>query len=180
MSIYGRVLTEVVNESTSVTHSLPVGAATWAAECFISNERSSIEAVSIRSSAIAGPDATRHFLAKIFLNMVRSLGEIAVSNPDHLFNNIVHEDVIAEFVITLLDRDLGPEYKAVPIGSTDPIPLREIVEIMAKATTYKGKINWVEPKSPPFQIDSSGAIDLGYKPITTLETVDRWMYDTKL
>ena len=179
MSIYGRVLTEVVNESTSVTHSLPVGAATWAAECFISNERSSIEAVSIRSPAIAGPYANRHFLAKIFLNMVRGLGEIAVSNPDHLFNNIVHENVIAEFVSTLLDRDLGPEYRAVPIGSTDPISLREIIDVMAKATNYKGQIKWVEPEKTPFRIDLTGAIELGYKPVTTLETVNRWMHDAK-
>ena len=32
MSIHGSVLTEVVDENTSVTHSVPVGAAKWAAE----------------------------------------------------------------------------------------------------------------------------------------------------
>ena len=180
MSIHGRVLTEVVDQNTSVTHSVPVGAAKWAAECFISNERSSIEAVSIRSPAIASPNATRHFLARIFLSMVRGPGKIAVSNPDHLFNNIVHENVIAEFVSTLLDEDLGPEYRAVPIGSTDPISLQEIIDVMSKATNYKGQIDWVEPKSPPFRIDSTGAIELGYKPITTLETINRWMHDAKL
>lgn len=177
MSIYGKVGSEVVDENTSVTHAVPVGAAKWAAECFISNERSSIEAVSIRSPAIAGPNANRHFLAKTFLNMVRGPGKIFVSNPEHLFNNIVHENVIAEFVSTLLDRDLGPEYRAVPIGSADPIPLHQIIEIMAKATNYKGQINWVEPASPPFRIDSTGPIELGYEPITTLETINRWMSD---
>ena len=179
MSIYGGVLNEIVSENTSVTHAVPVGAAKWAAECFISNERSSIEAVSIRSPAIAGPYANRHFLAKIFHNMVSGPGKISVANPDHLFNNIVHENVIAEFVSTLLARDLGPRYRAVPIGSTDPIPLREIIAVMAKATNYKGQINWIDPKSPPFRIDSTGAIELGYKPITTLETVNRWMHDAK-
>ena len=180
MSIHGSVLTEVVGENTSVTHAVPVGAAKWAAECFISNERTSIEAVSIRSPAIAGRYASRHFLARIFLSMVRGPGKISLSNPDHLFNNIVHENVIAEFVSTLLDRDLGSEYRAVPIGSTDPIPLREIIAVMAKATNYKGQINWIDPKSPPFRIDSTGAIELGYKPITTLETIERWMNDTKI
>ena len=180
MSIHGKVLTEVVDENTSVTHSLPVGAATWAAECVISNEKSSIEAVSLRSPALAGPYASRHFLAKILIGMVRGTGKISLSNPDHLFNNIVHENVVAEFVSTLLDRDLGSRYRAVPIGSTDPIPLREIIDVMSKATNYKGKINWVEPKSPPFRIDSTGAIELGYKPMTTLETINRWMHDAQL
>ena len=180
MSIHGSVSTKVVDENTSVTHAVPVGAAKWAAECFISNERTSIEAVSIRSPAIAGRYASRHFLARIFLSMVRGPGKISLSNPDHLFNNIVHENVIAEFVSTLLDRDLGSDYRAVPLGSTDPIPLRQIIEVMAKATNYKGQINWVEPKSPPFRIDSSGAIELGYEPITTLETINCWMHDAKL
>lgn len=151
----------------------------WAAECFISNERSSIEAVSIRSPAIAGPYANRHFLAKIFLNMVRGTGKISISNPNHLFNNIVHETVIADFIVAILDNESLPIYRAVPIGSTDPIPLHEIIDVMAKATNYKGQINWVEPKSPPFRIDSSGATELGYKPITTLETIHRWMHDAK-
>ena len=180
MSIHGKVLTEVVDENTSVTHSVPVGAAKWAAECFISNEKSSIEAVSIRSPAIAGPYATRHFLAKIFLNMVRSHSLISLSNPEHLFNNIVHEEVLADFINTLLDVEPLAVYRAVPIGSTDPIPLREIIDVMAKVTNYKGQINWIEPKSPPFRIDSTGAIELGYKPTTTLETVNRWMHDAKL
>ena len=180
MSIHGRVSSEVVDENTSVRHSVPVGAAKWAAECFIANERSSIEAVSIRSPAIAGPYANRHFLAKIFLSMVRGPSKISLSNPDHLFNNIVHENVIADFIIELLDRDSLPVYRAVPIGSTDPIPLREIIDLMAKATNYKGQINWVEPKTPPFRIDSTGAIELGYKPISTLETINRWMHDAKL
>ena len=177
MSIHGRVTSKVVDENTSVRHSVPVGAAKWAAECFIANERSSIEAVSIRSPAIAGPFANRHFLAKIFLNMVRGPGKISVSNPDHLFNNIVHECVLAEFICMLLDAESLPIYRAVPIGSTDPIPLSEIIDVMAETTNYKGRINWVEPKTPPFRIDSTGAIELGYKPISTLETINRWMHD---
>jgi nucleoside-diphosphate-sugar epimerase len=179
MSIHGRVSTDIVDENTSVTHSLPVGAAKWAAECFIANERSQIGAMSIRSPAIAGAQANRHFLAKIFLSMVSGPGRISVSNPEHLFNNIVHETVIADFIVAILNNESLPIYRAVPIGSTDPIPLREIIEIMAKATSYKGQINWVEPKTPPFRIDSTGAIELGYKPITTTETINRWMHDAK-
>ncbi len=180
MSIYGKILSDVIDENTSVTHSVPVGAAKWAAECFIANERSSIEAISIRSPAIAGPRANRHFLAKILLSMVRGPGEIYVSNPNHMFNNIVHENIIADFVITLLDCVALPTYRAVPIGSLEPIPLSEIIDIMATKVKYNGKIKWVEPKSPPFQIDSTGAIELGYRPITTLETINRWMIDARL
>jgi nucleoside-diphosphate-sugar epimerase len=180
MAVYGRISTQVVDEKTCVAHSVPVGSAKWAAECFISNERSTVEAVSIRSPAIAGPYASRHFLAKIYQKMVLGTSEISVSNPDHLFNNIVHENELADFIIELLGVASLPTYRSVPIGSTDPIPLREIIDIMAKATNYKGQINWVEPETPPFRIDSTGAIELGYKPITTLETVNSWLYEAKI
>ena len=180
IGIHGLIKDEMVTENTAVRHSLPVGVAKWAAECFIANEKAHLETISIRSPAIAGPYANRHFLGKIYLNMRSGRGEISVSNPDHMFNNIVHEEVLAEFVNILLEKRSLPEYRAVPIGSTNPIPLREIIEIMAKATSYKGQINWVEPKSPPFRIDSTGAIELGYKPITTIETINRWMHDAKI
>ena len=180
MSVYGKVSSDIVDESTSVTHSVPVGAAKWAAESFIANERFPIEAVSIRSPAIAGPHANRHFLAKIFLNMVSGHSRISASNPDHLFNNIVHEEVIADFVAAILEAESIKTNRAVPIGSTDPIPLREILDLIAKATNYNGEINWIKPSSPPFRIDSTAAIELGYRPITTLETINRWMHDAKL
>ena len=180
MAVYGFGTEPLIGENSPIPHGHAYHAARWAAECYLSSEREQVEVISIRLPAIAGSSTHNHFLSKVLEKMIAQDPIINATNPDFEFNNIVHENVIAEFVSTLLDRDLGPEYRAVPIGSTDPIPLRQIIEIMEKATTYKGKINWVEPKSPPFRIDSTGAIELGYKPITTLETVNRWMYDAKL
>ena len=179
MAVYGLGTEELIGENSPIPHGHAYHAARWAAECYLSSEREQVEVVSIRSPAIAGSSTHNHFLSKVLEKMISQEAEINATNPDFGFNNIVHENVIAEFVSTLLDRDLGPEYRAVPIGSTDPIPLREIIDVMSKATNYKGRINWVEPKSPPFRIDSTGAIELGYKPITTLETVNRWMHDAK-
>jgi len=179
MSVYGTPSAEIVDENTCFQHSTTWGATKWAAERIIDNERSSLEAVSIRSPAIAGPNANRHFLAKISLDMMKGLESISVSNPEHLFNNIVHENVIADFIHLLLESDSLPRYRAVPIGSSDPMPLHQIIDLLAKATDYKGRVKWVEPKTPPFRIDSTGAIELGYKPITTVETINRWMNDIK-
>ena len=177
MAVYGQGTEVLIGERSPIPHGNAYHAARWAAECYLSSEREQVEVVSIRSPAIAGSSTHNHFLSKVLKKMISQDVIINATNPDFDFNNIVHEDVIAEFVEILLDRDLGPEYRAVPIGSTEPIPLREIIDVMSKATNYKGKINWVEPKSPPFRIDSIGAIELGYKPISTLETVNRWMAD---
>jgi nucleoside-diphosphate-sugar epimerase len=177
MAVYSLGTEECIGEMSQIPHGNAYHAARWAAECYLSSERETVEVVSIRSPAVAGLSTQNHFLSKVLKNMQSQEKMINATNPDFGFNNIVHEEVLAEFVNTLLEKKSLPEYRAVPIGSTDPIPLREILEIMAKATSYKGQINWVEPKSPPFRIDSTGAIELGYKPLTTLETVNRWMHD---
>jgi len=180
MAVYGLGTEELISERSPIPHGNAYHAARWAAECYVKSERGQVEAISIRSPAIAGASTHNHFLSKVFEKMIDQVPLINATNPDFDFNNIVHENEIADFVITLLAKETLPTYRAVPIGSTEPIPLREIIDLMAKATNYKGEINWVEPKSPPFRIDSSGAIELGYKPITTLETMSRWMHDAKL
>ena len=180
MAVYSSGTEECIGEMSPISHGNAYHAAKWAGECYLISERETIEVVSIRSAAIAGVTTHYHFLSKVLKNMQSQEKAINATNPDFGFNNIVHEEVIAEFVNTLLEKRSLPEYRAVPIGSTDPIPLRKIIEIMAKATSYKGQINWVEPKSLPFRIDSTGAIELGYKPITTLETINRWMHDAKI
>ena len=180
MAVYGLGTEELIGENSPIPHGNAYHAARWAAECYLKSERERVEVISIRSPAIAGSSTHNHFLSKVLEKMISQDPIINATNPDFDFNNIVHENVIAQFVKTLLETETLQEYRAVPIGSTDPIPLREIFAVMAKATNYKGHINWVEPKSPPFRIDSTGAIELGYKPITTIETINRWMHDAKL
>lgn len=175
MAVYGQINDPVVSEQTRINHSIPYGAAKWAAECYLSNESKIVSAVSIRSPAIAGNRTHRHFLAKILNKMSRGGTTISAANPDHLFNNIVHEDKIAEFVNSLLYSKLSLPYQAIPIGSLEPMPLRKIVERLAAETKFKGEINWQSANSSPFSIDSSAAIKLGYKPITTQATLDLWM-----
>ena len=180
MAVYGLGAEELIGEKSPIPHGHAYHAARWAAECYVKSERGQVEAISIRSPAIAGASTHNHFLSKVLKKMIAQDAIIDAVNPDFGFNNIVHENVIAEFVNTLLDAESLPAYRAVPIGSTDPIPLHEVIDVMAKATNYTGQIDWVEPKSPPFRIDSTGAIELGYKPITTLETIKQWMHDAKL
>ena len=177
MAVYGFGTEPLIGEYSPIPHGHAYHAARWAAECYLSSEREQVEVISIRSPAIAGSSTHNHFLSKVLGKMLAQDPIINAANPDFEFNNIVHEDVIAEFVSILIERDLGTSYRAVPIGSTDPIPLRQIIDVMAKATNYKGQIKWVEPEKTPFRIDSTGAIELGYRPITTLETINRWMSD---
>jgi nucleoside-diphosphate-sugar epimerase len=179
MAIYGQINDATVSEKTRINQSIPYGAAKWAAECYLDNESKTVSAVSIRSPAIAGNRTHRHFLAKILNKMSRGEPSISATNPDHMFNNIVHEDKLAEFVNSLLNVKFSRPYQAFPIASTNPMPLRKIVERLAAETQYKGEIKWQAANTSPFSIDSAAAIELGYKPHTTQATLDLWMHDTR-
>jgi len=179
MAVYGQINEAIVSDKTQINQSIPYGAAKWAAECYLDNESSIVNAVSIRSPAIAGNRTHRHFLAKILNKMSRGEPSILAANPDHLFNNIVHEDKIAEFVNSLLTTKFARPYQAFPVASTDPIPLRKIIERLATETKYKGEIKWQAANSSPFSIDSAAATKLGYKPLTTQATLDIWMRDAR-
>jgi nucleoside-diphosphate-sugar epimerase len=176
MAVYGVVTTPTVSARTPVGHSLPVGVAKWAAECYLADRHHAVRSVSIRSPGIAGSRARGHFLARTLRAM--QLGEPAVraANPDFPFNNLVHESVLADFLVHLAVHT-PTTYTAVPVGSTDPMPLREIVETLTSSVGYRGRIEWVTAASTPFAIDSSDAVALGYRPISTRETVERWMRD---
>jgi nucleoside-diphosphate-sugar epimerase len=180
MAVYALGTEEVVGEHSPIPHGNPYHVARWAAECYIRNERQDTEVVSIRSPAIVGSLTHNHFLSKVFADMISQKSEIVSSNPNFGFNNVVHEEEIAIFVNTLISHDFLSEYRAVPIGSSEPLALKEILQKLAERTNYQGVVRWVESKSPPFRIDSTGAIELGYKPITTLETISRWMHDAKI
>jgi len=171
ISIHGRVLTEVVHENTSVTHSLPVGTATWASGCFISNERSSIQAISIRSPAIAGPYASRHFLAKIFLDMHIGSGEISVSNPNKLYNSMATLEAVADFTNHFLLSDLNGKHLA-NIGAKEPLTVSLIAEFLKSCLKSESVISTNKNETNCYLIDNTAAINLGYQAPTVQETLN--------
>lgn len=180
MAVYGQVEDQIVTEKTKVTHGRDLATAKWSAETYVAASSCASNSVSIRSPAIVGNRSHRHFLAQTFSQMKNQAELVIVSNPDFNLNNIVHEDVFADFINTLIRPRVILQYQAFPIASTDPIPLRKIVERLATETKYKGEIKWQSANSSPFSIDSSAAIELGYKPLTTQATLDLWMSQIKV
>jgi UDP-glucose 4-epimerase len=176
MAVYGVVTTPTVSAGTPVSHSIPYGAAKWAAECYLADRQHAMRSVSVRSPGIAGARTHRHFLARTLRAMQLGEPTVRVANPDFPFNNLVHEDILAGYLVHLA-MHTPTTYTAVPVGSTDPMPLREIVETLAAGVGYRGRIEWVTAASTPFAIDFSDAVALGYRPISTRETLERWMKD---
>lgn len=174
MSVYGAVAAAQVSAKTQILHSSPYGVAKWAAECYLSFLGNQLPAVSVRSCAIVGQRSHRHFLAETLAKMTRQEPRVSLSNPEFLFNNVIHEDTLAAFLVHLgLTHEYG--YSAVPVGSSEPIWLKSVIAMMAERTKFSGVIDWIPAKSPAFSIDITGAVDLGLDPMTTITTVRRWL-----
>jgi len=178
MDAFGDISTPVVSEQTPPSYQNPYGVAKWAAESFVAGATRSVEGLSIRCPAIAGPKHHRHFLARTLNQMSQQHSEVKVSNPKFLFNNIVHENIVAEFILNLIALKNLPKVQSVTIGSKNPIPFCEIIEYLARATRFEGNINWVPSAKPPFSIDFSTAVKWGYAPISVTDTIHHWIMKT--
>ena len=174
MDAYGKITVPRVNESTKPDYQNPYGVAKWAAESYVVGASELIEGVSIRSPAIAGANHVRHFLARTLQKMLSGDPIIDVSNKDFYFNNIVHENVLSDFIFKLLSESIFPEFQALVVGSTEPMQLEEIIKYLTNVTKFKGAINWVSSSTSPFSIDFSSSLTCGYEPITVIETLKLW------
>jgi len=176
ISVYGRPDVPLLTSHSPIKHSIPYGAAKWAAECYLYNLRDKISSVSVRSPAIVGswPTSHKHFLALLLEQLLSKEDNIQVSNPDFLFNNVIDEDTLAEFLIHLsLSSLVG--YRALPVGSLQEHSLKSLVDFMADTVKYPGRITWDRSSSLPFAIALEEAIEAGFRPISARQTLERWL-----
>jgi len=177
MSVYGNVRVSEVSAQTEIRHSTAYGAAKWASECYLNSLSNRLPAISVRSCGIVGRKTHRNFLAQAYAAMANREPRVSVANPDFLFNNVIHEDTLAAFLVHLaLNHQSG--FDAVPVGSSDPIPLRAVLEMIAERTHFQGVFDWIPTDSHTFSINISDAMNLGLRPLKTIETIGRWMNDT--
>ena len=173
MAVYGLVRVPVVDTQTPINHSTAYGAAKWAAECFLSAGPPHTRCISVRAPAIVGYRSHRNFLARVYSQMSRGAEEIRVSNPNHLFNNVIHEDILANFLVKLADS--APDnFVAIPVSSSEPMNLSDLISQLATQTNFKGKIVWSLNEEKPFSINSNEALLLGLSNLSTQETLNLW------
>jgi nucleoside-diphosphate-sugar epimerase len=174
MDAYGKITVPCVNENTRPDYQNPYGVAKWAAESYVVRASELIDGVSIRSPAIAGAKHIRHFLARTLQKMLNGDSIVEASNKDFCFNNIVHENILSNFVSKLISQSSFPESQALVVGSIEPMRLEEIIKYLATVTKFQGEINWVGSSTDPFSVDFSSSLAYGYEPITVNETLKIW------
>jgi nucleoside-diphosphate-sugar epimerase len=176
MAVYGNITEPLVTSQTKVAHMNNYGLSKWSAECSLRDISNEMSCVSVRSCAIVGESTDYHFLALVLRRMLAQEPIIRVSNPTFLSNNLVHEDTLSEFLVHLA-RFHKPRFAAVPIGSSHPMELSEIIIQMSRATGYRGEIEWVASSDTPFGISTADAEGLGFQPLPMQIVINRWIRD---
>jgi nucleoside-diphosphate-sugar epimerase len=176
MSVYGKPDVAVVSSKTPVKHSIPYGAAKWAAECYLHNLQDQIPSISIRSPAIVGsfPSTHTHFLARVLRTMITGTEVVRLSNPEFLFNNVVHEETLAKFLVRLSISPLVG-YQVVPVGSIQTDKLKDLIAYMAKVVGYSSIVMWDNGSESPFSIDIREAVNMGFQPLTSQRVIELWL-----
>jgi len=179
MAVYGTVAINEVSSLTPISHHAPgdrfgaYGTSKWVAECYLHDVRSRLPSVILRSCAIAGERLDRHFLAITLAAMLQQRAVIQVSNPNFLSNNLIYIYDLVEFLVQSAIADpVG--FTAVPVSSSDPIPLSEIIDAMTQATRYRGRIEWTPSTTKPFAISTDHARELGFQLSPMRDTLSRW------
>lgn len=99
ISVHGEIQEQVVVASTPIRYPGPYGVAKFSAEYFPQHRQAELPAVCVRCPTIVGHRSHHNFLAVVFRSMQQQSPLVLVSNPSSLFNNVIHEDILATFLV---------------------------------------------------------------------------------
>jgi nucleoside-diphosphate-sugar epimerase len=174
MSVYGHVDDDVVNEATPPRDPNAYGRSKLECERLLdelSRAHSGLRALSIRLPGVVGPGSHDNFLSDTRARLAAG-EQVVVRNPQSLFNNVIHIDDLGRFVEHLLGS-LPAGHRVATVASGQPLPIRDVVEILEAATGRAGKFRY-EFGGHPFLISSERARALGYDPATVRDSVGRF------
>jgi nucleoside-diphosphate-sugar epimerase len=175
MAVYGRIDDDIVDPDTPVREPNAYGRSKLECEHLLaelSRTHADLRALSIRLPGIVGPGSHDNFLSDAMAGLAAG-GTVVVRNPEALFNNVVHIDDLAGFTDTLLGT-LPAGHRAITIGAENPLPIRDVVGIMAAAAGGVGAVRYERGGGRPFLISNEFARSLGYRPATVRDSVERF------
>jgi nucleoside-diphosphate-sugar epimerase len=100
-----------------------------------------------------------------------------IYSPSSLFNNAAHVREVSEFDWLLLNSPMCG-FNAVNLAATDPIPIREVIALMAEILGETIEI--IERPAPKcsFTISSERAERLGYKVLPIKQMLRRYFEES--
>lgn len=130
--------------------------------------------LSLRLPGVVGLGGSRAWLAGTARKLIRK-ERVDIYNPDSLFNNVLLADELADFILSTSSRDM-PKADVLTLAALQPIPLHEVVAVMAEVANVKPDIHVIEAPNPSYHISTLKAeAQYAFCPSTTVEAARRLM-----
>ena len=173
MSIYGRIETPVVDETTPVLDPDVYGMTKRLGEEMLAAESDSISSLAIRLPGVIGPCSVRNWLTNV-LAAARDGRDIAVFNADDPFNNAAHIADLGQFAGDLLVRD-WTGFDAVTVAAAQTMRVVDVVRLVVDAFSGRSRINVQSAPKRSFLVSSTRASErYGYKPMQIEQMLRRY------
>jgi nucleoside-diphosphate-sugar epimerase len=176
MAVYGAVSAAVVDERTSLNTAGRYASSKAEGERQLAEwaDRTGGAGVSIRLPGVVGTGGRNNFLCDT-LQRILADQPLTAFNPDALFNNIVHVDDLAGFVVGLAAR-MPKGHTALTIAAREPLAVRDVLARLYRRARRGEQITWGR-RGEPFVIGFERACALGYTPPTVAGALDHFVAD---
>ena len=171
VSIYGKPKTLIINENTLPNNPNLYGKAKIECEKKLISfcEKEKINYTILRLPGIVGKNSKNNFLSKIS-NQISQNNKIKLFNLDQKFNNVLHVKLLGNIINEIIQREVGNNIYLV--GSTYPIKVKKIIEIIYKKLEKKINIKIKKLKRKNFLLSSKKIKKNGYELLTTKKTIN--------
>lgn len=181
ISVYGEINTDLLDEKTPIINPQAYGLSKLICEEILNEvcKSNELSGVSIRLPGIIGKDSVRNWVTSSYLAAKR--GEsIYVSNPESIFNNIVHiSDLVSLINVMAISDWVGHEI--VTVGSSGVITAGKVAEILAGAGNLNSSVVVGGAYRKGYLISISKLNNIfKYKPSHVIEVIEKFINENKI
>ena len=176
VSVHGTVGTSELDETTPISNPGLYGISKYFGEKALSDSRDQVSSVAIRLPGVVGRGAFTPWLGTV---LERALcGEsIPIYNAEAMFNNLIDVSELGRFVNVVIGSSFSG-CEVVNIAASEPIRVREAVELIVSETASKSGIHEQVAARPSFSIRTDRIRHLfGFEPASTREVICRFVKD---
>jgi nucleoside-diphosphate-sugar epimerase len=173
MSVYGEVLTPIVDEDTPIANPSAYGLSKRLGELVLEEYANKLPSVSLRLPSILGRGAQRHWLAGV-LDSAKKGEEIDIFNPDANFNNAIDINDLANFVTHLCGQDWRGAH-SFPLAAGSSVKVEDAVSCVIRGCKSSSNIVVRDCHKISFEIDHHAALAMGYKAKNIIDTLNEYV-----
>jgi UDP-glucose 4-epimerase len=173
LAIYGSIDVDLVEVGTPSSSPSFYGASKIASENALHDVAARLASISLRIPGIVGPNAHGNWLSRCRAAL-RAGAPVSIANPGFKFNNVVHVDDLAAFIIDLCRQNWAGS-RAIPIGAGMPMSIKKMIWMMKEQVGSSSRIDVNTNGQRPFAISSDAAVrGFGYRPAPVATIISRF------